>query len=308
MCEADRLKNQAEAFEEMISEVPFRLSLTLFSLAAKRKAITLIEKVANKPSLSGALVCTTSQDGLNDHLQGKKHKRKMAALREHKDDKNCSIGLLPKKPKLMQPMERPSDDLPSEEKLEEGSSATNDNDPPSLLIDDSANDLRKNVAHEMQDNREFTFLCDTCQIGTFFEIVMESHKIGKKHKRKTKTAALGKKSEEGSSSPNNNDPPSLLIDDNADDMRKNTDHEKQNIRGLTFWCDTCKIGTCAEKVIEAHKNGKKNKRKEENKNCSIGLSPVKPQFIQLVEHPSNDMISGKKSEEGSSIPNNNDQP
>ncbi|WMV51114.1 hypothetical protein MTR67_044499 [Solanum verrucosum] len=118
----------------------------------------------------------------------------------------------------------------------------------------------------------------------------------------------GKKSEEGSSSPNNNDPPSLLVDDNADDMRKNTDHEKQNIRGFTVCCDTCKIGTFAEKVIEVHKNGKKHKCKEENKNCSIGLSPVKPQFIQLVEYPSNDMISGKKSEEGSSIPNNNDQP
>jgi len=87
-------------------------------------------------------------------------------------------------------MERPSDNQLFGEKLEEGSSATNDNDPPSLLIDDNANDLRKNAAHEKQDNREFTFWCDTSQIGTFSEIVMESHKIGKKHKRKTKTAAL----------------------------------------------------------------------------------------------------------------------
>ncbi|WMV51109.1 hypothetical protein MTR67_044494 [Solanum verrucosum] len=118
----------------------------------------------------------------------------------------------------------------------------------------------------------------------------------------------GNKLEEGSSSPNNNDPPSLLIDVNADNMRKNTDHENQNIRGFTFWCDTWKIGTFAEKVMEAHKNGKKHKRKEENKNCSVGLSPMKPQFIQLVEHPSDDMISGNKSEEGSSSPNNNDQP
>ncbi|KAG5581276.1 hypothetical protein H5410_051903 [Solanum commersonii] len=299
----------AEAFEEMISEVPFRyrareskISIlnrspkveisqeqppdfsgillakldTIFS-RVKWKDINLIKEVADKPSLSSApvknitkwncelcQVCTTSQDGLNAHLQGKKRKRKVAALREHKDDKNCSISLLPKKPKLMQPMERPSDYLLSEEILEEGSSATNNNNPPSLLIDDSANDLRKNAAHEKQDNKEFTFLCDTCQIGTFSEIVMESHKIGKNHKCKTKTAALndnknwsiglfphkskfiqlverpcddmisGKKSEEGSSSPNNNDPSSLLIDGNADDMRKNTDHEKQTIRGFTF--------------------------------------------------------------------------
>ncbi|XP_049399884.1 uncharacterized protein LOC125863969 [Solanum stenotomum] len=235
----DRLKSQAEAFEEMISEVPFRyrageskfstlnrspkveiseeqpygfsgillVRLETVSSEAKWKAIILIKEVDGKPSLSSTSalvknvtewicelcqVCTTSQDGLNDHLQGKKHKRKVAALREHKDDKNCSIGLLPKKPKLMQPMECPCDDLIFGKKLEEESSTTNDNDPPSLLTDDSANDLGKNAADEKQDNREFTFWCDICQIGTFSEIVMESHKIGKKHKRKTKTAALDK--------------------------------------------------------------------------------------------------------------------
>uniref|UniRef100_M1DWW0 Uncharacterized protein n=1 Tax=Solanum tuberosum TaxID=4113 RepID=M1DWW0_SOLTU len=118
----------------------------------------------------------------------------------------------------------------------------------------------------------------------------------------------GNKSKEGSSSPNNNDPPSFLVDVNADNMRKNTDHENQNIRVFTFWCDTWKIGIFAEKVMEAHKNGKKNKHKKEYKNCSIGLSPMKPQFTQLVEHPSGDMISGNKPEERSSSSNNNDKP
>ncbi|WMV51124.1 hypothetical protein MTR67_044509 [Solanum verrucosum] len=86
------------------------------------------------------------------------------------------------------------------------------------------------------------------------------------------------------------------------------DHEKQNIRGFTFWFDTCKIGSFAEKVMEAYKIGKKHKRNEENKSCNVGLSPMKPQFIQLVEYPSDDMISGKKSEEGSSGTSDNDQP
>ncbi|KAH0677044.1 hypothetical protein KY290_025981 [Solanum tuberosum] len=217
----DRLKSQAEAFEEMISKVPFqyRARESKFSTlnrspkveiseeqppgfsgillakpekvssGAKRKAIIIIEEVADKPSLSSVYYKSRWPEC---PLARKKHKRKVAALREHKDDKNCSIGLLPKKPKLMQPMECPCDDLISEKKLEEESSATNDNDLPSLLTDDSANDLGKNAADEKQDNREFTFWCDTCQIGTFSEIVMESHKIGKKHKRKTKTAALDK--------------------------------------------------------------------------------------------------------------------
>lgn len=80
--------------------------------------------------------------------------------------------------------------------------------------------------------------------------------------------------------------------------------EKKNIRGYTFWCDTCKVGTYLGKMTEAHNIGKKHKRKEENKTCSIVrfvLSPMKPQFIQIVEHLSDVMISGKKSEEGSHV-------
>ncbi|TMX04473.1 hypothetical protein EJD97_008690 [Solanum chilense] len=72
MCGGDRLKNQAEAFEEMISEIPFRYCVgeseisifnrgpetkpdTIFS-GSKRKVITLIEEVPDNPSLSDALV------------------------------------------------------------------------------------------------------------------------------------------------------------------------------------------------------------------------------------------------------------
>ncbi|KAH0722603.1 hypothetical protein KY290_006579 [Solanum tuberosum] len=165
---------------------------TIF-FGAKRKAITLTEAVADKPPLSSAPVknvtqwscalchvCTTNQDGLNVHLQGKKHKRKEVAFREQKDDKNCSIGLSPKKPKFIQLMEH---DLISGNQFEEGSSGINDNGPPSLLIDDSTNDMRKNTTHEKQNNGEFKFWCETCKIGTFSEKVMETHKLGKKHIR-----------------------------------------------------------------------------------------------------------------------------
>ncbi|KAK6777910.1 hypothetical protein RDI58_024628 [Solanum bulbocastanum] len=118
MCGEERLKNQVEVFEEMISEA----KPETVSSGAKQKAIILIEEVADKPSLSSTSalvknvtkwncelcqVYPTSQDGLNDHLQGKKHKLKVVDLREHKDNIYCSIGLLQKKPKLMQPMEHP---------------------------------------------------------------------------------------------------------------------------------------------------------------------------------------------------------
>ncbi|XP_060178101.1 uncharacterized protein LOC132608042 [Lycium barbarum] len=170
---------------------------------AKRKAITPTAEIADKPSLSSALkknvnewrcalcqVSATDQGGLNDHLQGKKHKRKEAALGTQKDEKNCSIGLFSKKPKFIQLAESCNDRIP-EKKSEEGSSGPIDNDA-SLLIDDSAGDLGKstyNTANDEQnskehENRRFQFWCEICKIGTFSEKVMETHRLGKKHARR----------------------------------------------------------------------------------------------------------------------------
>ncbi|KAG5581258.1 hypothetical protein H5410_051885 [Solanum commersonii] len=209
MCEGDGLKNQAEAFEEMISEVPFRycageskISIlnrspeveisqeqppgfskillakpdTIFS-RVKWKAITLIEEVADKPSLSSAPVKNVTE--WNCELC-------------QKDNKNWSIGLFPKKSKFIQLVECRCDDMISGKKSEEGSSSPNNNHPPSLLIDDNADDMIKNTDHEKQNIRGFTFWCDICKIGTFAEKLMEAHKIGKNTnaKRRTKIVVL----------------------------------------------------------------------------------------------------------------------
>ncbi|XP_049342919.1 uncharacterized protein LOC125807245 [Solanum verrucosum] len=146
---------------------------TIFS-GEKWKAITLIEEVADKPAKKVTewncelcQVSTTNQDCLNAHFQGKKHKLK-------EENKNWSSGFLPKKSKFIQLVERPCDDLIS---------SPNVNDPPSLLIDNNADDFRNNKAQEKQTNREFTFWCETCKIGTFSEKTMEAHRVGKKHVR-----------------------------------------------------------------------------------------------------------------------------
>ncbi|KAG5581262.1 hypothetical protein H5410_051889 [Solanum commersonii] len=167
VCEGDKLKNQVEAFEEMILEIhkPFTRCLnflevlilaliqakpdTIFS-RAKRKDIMLIEEVSDKPSLSSAPLKNLTKW-------------------------NCE---------LCQLVERPCDDMISRKKSEEGSSSPNNDDPPPLLIDDNADDMRKNVDHEKQNINGFRFWCDTCKIGTFAEKVMEAHKIGEKHKHK----------------------------------------------------------------------------------------------------------------------------
>ncbi|KAG5628681.1 hypothetical protein H5410_000398 [Solanum commersonii] len=147
-----------------VSEILLAKPDTIFS-GAKGKAITLTEAVADKPSLSSA--------------PAKNVKEWSCALCQ-KDNKNYNIALSPKKQKFIQLVEH---DLISRNQFEEVSSGTSNNDPPSLLIDDSTNDMRKNTIHEKQNNGEFKFWCETCKIGTFFEKVMETHKVGKKHVR-----------------------------------------------------------------------------------------------------------------------------
>ncbi|XP_059288653.1 UBP1-associated proteins 1C-like [Lycium ferocissimum] len=98
-------------------------------------------------------VSATDQCGLNNHLQGKKHKRREAALGAQKDEKNYSISLFPKKPNS-----------------EEGSSGPIDNDQPS-----GADDLSKNA---------YEFWCETCKIWTTSEKLMEKHRMGKKHAKR----------------------------------------------------------------------------------------------------------------------------
>ncbi|WMV51118.1 hypothetical protein MTR67_044503 [Solanum verrucosum] len=155
MCEGDRLNNQAEAFEEMILEVPFRYRSgeSKFSILNRSPKVEISQE--QPPGFSGILLAKPDTIFFGA-------KRKSITLIEEAADKP-SLSSAPLKnvmkwnSELCQPMERPSDNQLSGEKLEEGSSATNDNNPPSLLIDDSTNDLRKNAAHEKQDNREFTF-------------------------------------------------------------------------------------------------------------------------------------------------------
>uniref|UniRef100_A0A3Q7IFA0 C2H2-type domain-containing protein n=1 Tax=Solanum lycopersicum TaxID=4081 RepID=A0A3Q7IFA0_SOLLC len=60
-------------------------------------------------------------------------------------------------------------------------SSPNINDLPSLLIDNNVDNLRNNTAHEKQNNKEFTFWCETCKISTFSEKTIEAHRVGKKH-------------------------------------------------------------------------------------------------------------------------------
>ncbi|GFS34845.1 hypothetical protein Acr_00g0036440 [Actinidia rufa] len=178
---------------------------------AKRKAVTppmasasdlplIGSKKKSKEEWSCAIcqVSATSEHGLNEHLQGKKHKSREAGLRAQRTGKNYEIGLFPKKSKPIKLVEL-SDNQNSqqEEKLEGGvllhkKSITEDVKSNNVLamraIQDTDYSKTKNgdSFQKMQENvdekkNRFKFWCEMCQVGAFSEKVLNKHRKGKKH-------------------------------------------------------------------------------------------------------------------------------
>ncbi|XP_055822925.1 uncharacterized protein LOC129891552 isoform X2 [Solanum dulcamara] len=181
---------------------------------AKRKAVTPpVEIVSEPPSFSvpkkngkedwSCALCqvsATCERGLNDHLQGKKHKSKEAALREQRNGKNYSIGLFPKKPinlseangnLNMEQMVKPKVELLLHNKSGERSSLV-------ILEKEGAEDTVTPLHHHADDlkisanaspkkqktskKKKFKFWCATCKVGALSEVSLEAHRVGKKHK------------------------------------------------------------------------------------------------------------------------------
>ncbi|XP_009792402.1 uncharacterized protein [Nicotiana sylvestris] len=175
---------------------------------AKRKAITPLVEVASKPpscsvpktngkedwSCALCQVSATSERGLNDHLQGKKHKSKEAALISQRNGKNYSIGLFPKKTKVDDYLNvKPKVEFLPGTKSVEGTSleisekeGTKDNVTPSSQHHADRLGKGANAAQEKQKTKQtkkkkFKFWCATCKVGALSEKSMEAHRTGKKH-------------------------------------------------------------------------------------------------------------------------------
>ncbi|CAI9783052.1 unnamed protein product [Fraxinus pennsylvanica] len=142
-------------------------------------------------------VSATSEQALKDHMQGKKHKSKEAALRAQRAGKNYTIGFFPKKPALSVTVVG-TKTLCSEEgvksatqslhfnKMGETSSKKNN---ISLLQENRKLENLKNDQLEVQEmqkdgnskKKKYKFWCEMCQVGAFSRKVMNAHKNGKKH-------------------------------------------------------------------------------------------------------------------------------
>ncbi|KAL0286168.1 UNVERIFIED_CONTAM: hypothetical protein Scaly_2797900 [Sesamum calycinum] len=149
---------------------------------SKRKAVTLlgvdatehssigISKKKAKEEWSCALcqVSATSERVLNEHLQGKKHKLKEAALKAERVGKNYTIGLSKRATKSVQ--------------TGKSSSKRQDMLP---LLEKNQSTLVENVQKTgAPDSSKYRFWCEICNIGTPSQKVMNAHKKGKKHVRR----------------------------------------------------------------------------------------------------------------------------
>ncbi|KAL8040858.1 hypothetical protein ABFX02_10G127600 [Erythranthe guttata] len=150
------------------------------------------KKAAEKLTCAICQVSTTSEQGLSEHKKGKKHKSKESALRA---GKNYTIGLLPTatrsttcKPAevLLETSTEPvkedvvkstSDPLLSEKR----------DDNETLNSDESKKNESVVVEKGQKNERKkwHRFWCEICQVGTPSQKIMNAHKKGKKHLKRS---------------------------------------------------------------------------------------------------------------------------
>lgn len=138
-------------------------------------------------------VSASSERGLNEHLQGKKHKTKEAAPRAQNACKTYSIGLYKKEvaksitgsetadPGTNIEVKFTSEPSPFS-KSGDANSGTDDQPLQENLNSDSLTKNESVVPHKVKKNDRFW--CEICQVGVISQNVMDTHKMGKKHRRK----------------------------------------------------------------------------------------------------------------------------
>ncbi|KAM0021069.1 putative deoxyribodipyrimidine photo-lyase transcription factor C2H2 family [Helianthus debilis subsp. tardiflorus] len=127
------------------------------------------KKVKEEWSCAICQVSTTSERALIQHVQGKKHQVKEAALVAQKTGSNFGLGVAPKIP-LIKPVQLALTTI---------TTSYSDTNKPSSSSD--ANDVNKKDVLNGKNKDKFKFWCEICQVGAFSEAVMNDHKKGKKH-------------------------------------------------------------------------------------------------------------------------------
>ncbi|KAK3189740.1 hypothetical protein Dsin_029301 [Dipteronia sinensis] len=155
-------------------------------------------------------VSATSERGLNEHLQGRKHKSKEARLRAQAQKmRNNSTSSHSKESGKQTKVTVGGDTANIEQKMKaeevsgQPSKAENGSDQKMDGVDlknkdeklqNNQDNKNENVVKKNQNaknrKKKFKFWCAVCQIGAHSAIVMESHKKGRKHLTRLKEQKL----------------------------------------------------------------------------------------------------------------------
>lgn len=174
-----------------------------FRVDDKHSESSLEKKTKKDWSCALCHIVTTSEKGLNDHLQGKKHKMKEAS-RTPTIGKNTITTLSLKKSnhcvksnKVIVTMNSGLVRRQDGEKLQSGMKPAYKGKLEPLKMDlvvqktqdlgDTDNENESTTEEKVQKTKalttrkKFNFYCAFCQVRTHSEIIMQNHKNGKKH-------------------------------------------------------------------------------------------------------------------------------
>lgn len=144
-----------------------------------------IKKPREEHSCALCQVSATSSKGLNEHLQGKKHKLMEEKLRAGKLERQKAPNSNFLKGKAVAGSRKGT-----EEETDKKSSQPTLEDLKDCNTSSSMEDDELKVATKAENcpevlnksKKSFKFWCEPCRVGAFSETVFETHKKGKKHR------------------------------------------------------------------------------------------------------------------------------
>ncbi|OUZ99585.1 zinc finger protein [Macleaya cordata] len=180
----------------------------------------------------------TSEQGLSDHLQGKKHKAKEVEPRANgttSKDIDSSITLPGKS------------DKPEVSKISSSSKPNHGKKPVKAMKKKNNVEAAVQKKQNTEDfKKRFKFWCEDCQVGCQSATVMTDHENGKKHKAQL----LAPKQDGGDVK--------QLVSKNEEaavqKMPKTEDFKKK----FKFWCEQCQVGCHSATTMANHERGKKH--------------------------------------------------
>ncbi|XP_074273643.1 uncharacterized protein LOC141597171 isoform X3 [Silene latifolia] len=193
-------------------------------------AIEVFKKQKTKEDWSCALcqITATSERGLHDHLQGKKHKTKERGMVSQRTGFDSGGTPLSSSPNTCKPVTPPTiTSTPTVKKDEKVHNAPTPNPKDNhTVIDERGNGVaRANATDKLK--KKFRYFCEMCQAGAYSMKVLNAHKKGKKH-----LAKLSEVSKTNASTGVTESAPKAVMENNNKEVESTAGESKDGTKEL----------------------------------------------------------------------------